>query len=265
MKSAATNLNLIPKSNIFGTAMDENIPIPKVKVHLQFVITKVRKMFKMKNEKCYFENSQSKMKSFKNKSNNSTEKRFNLSLTAEQNGTVYRQLFNSSSKSNSVSKVLKDISPHLIYSNNEVDILSDIVAALEPVKLAAEALYRQNATLLTTERVFKFLVNRLKQQDSTLCIAIKSAILRRFEERRQRNLESFYKYLSRYLTRYLIRYLVSLCRFLSNLVSLYGYLSNPECLSDIEEQKFSICIPSLYLKRLPKTCCLGFSQRIQMT
>ena len=41
-------------------------------------------------------------------------------------------------------KVLKDISPYLICSNDEVDILSNIVAALKAVKLVAEALCRQN-------------------------------------------------------------------------------------------------------------------------
>ena len=56
----------------------------------------------------------------------------------------------------SINKVLKDISLHLTCSDNEVDILSDIVAALEPVKKAAEALCRQNATLLTAEGIFKF-------------------------------------------------------------------------------------------------------------
>ena len=124
----------------------------------------------------------------------------------------------------SINKVLKDISPYLICSDNEVDILSKIVAALEPVKLAAEILCRLNATLLTAEGIFKFLVNRLKQRDSTLCIAMKSATLRHFEKRRQ-----------------------------SNLVSLYRYLSNPECLFDIEEHEiFNIPSKSVLQKTAKK-------------
>ena len=106
----------------------------------------------------------------------------------------------------SICKELKDLFPHLICSDYELDILSDNVDALEPVKLAAEALCQQNATLLTVEGIFKFLVNRLNEIQ--LCIAMKSAILRRFEVRRQ-----------------------------SNLISLYRYLSNPEYLSNIEEHE----------------------------
>ena len=51
----------------------------------------------------------------------------------------------------SIRKVLKDISPHFICSDEEVGILSDIVAALELVKLAAEALCQKNTTLLIDE------------------------------------------------------------------------------------------------------------------
>ena len=40
-----------------------------------------------------------------------------------------------SQRFNQKRKVLKDISPHLIFSDGEVDILSNIVTVLEPVKL----------------------------------------------------------------------------------------------------------------------------------
>ena len=97
-------------------------------------------------------------------------------------------------------------------------------------------LCQQNANLLTAEEFFKFLVNRQKQGDSTLCITMKSAILRYFEERKQ-----------------------------SNLVSLYRYLSNPECLSKIEEHEvFNMVSKSVLFRRLANTCCLGFPQQIQM-
>ena len=104
--------------------------------------------------------------------------------------------------------VLADTSPSLICTEQELDILTNIVDALEPVKLAAEALCRKNATLLTAEGIFKFLINKLNQKKSSLCIRMKDAVLKRFTERRQ-----------------------------SNLVSLYKYLSNPDCLHKIEEHE----------------------------
>ena len=55
----------------------------------------------------------------------------------------------------SIRKALKDISLHFICSDDEVDILSDIFAAFEPVKLTAEALCQQNAILLTSAWIRK--------------------------------------------------------------------------------------------------------------
>ncbi|XP_065652685.1 uncharacterized protein LOC136079950 [Hydra vulgaris] len=219
--------------SFLGAAMDKNIPIPKVKVHLQSVITKVRKIVKL------FRKSPVKNDVLQEEIKTKHGKEVSLILDCRTRSNSLLSMIQQFLKvKHSIRKVLKDISPHLICSDDEEDILSDIVAALEPVKLAAEALCRQNATLLTAEGIFKFLVNRLKQQDSPLCIAMKSAILRRLEERRQ-----------------------------SNLVSLYRYLSNPECLSDIEEHKVFNMPPKSLLQKTskPKTCCLGFFQQIQMT
>ena len=41
-------------------------------------------------------------------------------------------------------------------------------AALEPAKLAVEAMCRQNATLLTAERIFLFLIRKMKNQRTAL-------------------------------------------------------------------------------------------------
>ncbi|XP_065659760.1 uncharacterized protein LOC136083825 [Hydra vulgaris] len=204
--------------SFLGAAMDENIPIPKVKVHLESVITKVRKIVKL------FQKSPVENDVLQEEIKKKHGKEVSLILDCRTRWNSLLSMIQQFLKvKHSIRKVLKDISLHLICSDDEEDILSDIVAALEPVKLAAEALCRQNATLLTAEGIFKFLVNRLKQQDSPHCIAMKSAILRRFEERRQ-----------------------------SNLVSLYRYLSNPECLSDIEEHKVFNMPPKSVLQKTTK-------------
>ena len=46
MKSVAISL-ILTQVSILGAVLDENIPIPKVKVQLQSVITKVRKIDKL--------------------------------------------------------------------------------------------------------------------------------------------------------------------------------------------------------------------------
>ena len=71
------------------------------------------------------------MMSFKKKSKNSIEKRFHLSLTAEHS-TVDDSTVPKSQRFNQ--KSIEGHFPRLICSDGEVDILSDIVAALEPVK-----------------------------------------------------------------------------------------------------------------------------------
>ncbi|XP_065665757.1 uncharacterized protein LOC136087194 [Hydra vulgaris] len=145
--------------SFLGAAMDENIPIPKVKVHLQSVITKVRKIVKL------FRKSPVKNDVLQEEIKKEHGKEVSLILDSRTRWNSLLSMIQQFLKvKHSIRKVLKDISPHLICSDDEEDTLSDIVAALEPVKLAA-ALCRQNATLLTAEGIFKFLVNRLKQQD----------------------------------------------------------------------------------------------------
>ena len=56
----------------------------------------------------------------------------------------------------SIKKILKDISSHLICSDDEIDILLDIVALLKSSK--EKALNQQDPTLLTTEGFLKFLM-----------------------------------------------------------------------------------------------------------
>ena len=142
--------------SFLGATMDEYIHIPKVKVHLKYVITKVRKIVQLfrksivKNEKKKLRSSTKKFLLILN-----CRTRWNSLLSMIQQLLTVKKL---------TRKISKDISPHLICNDDKVDILSDNVTALEPVKLAdSEVNCRQNSTLLTAEGIFRFLINSLKQ------------------------------------------------------------------------------------------------------
>ena len=89
---------------------------------------------------------------------------------------------------------------------------------------------QKNVTLLTAEGIFKFLINKLNQKKFSFCIRMKDAVLKRFTEGRQ-----------------------------SNLVSLYKYLSNPDCLHEIEEHKILNMPSKTVLQKTAKLCFQGFS------
>jgi hypothetical protein len=190
-------------TGFLGNATNESILIPKVKIHLQLVISKIRKIVKL------FRKSPIKNDILQEEVKKQLGKEVSLILDCQTRWNSLLSMIQQFLKiKDAIAKVLTDISPLLICSNDEVEVLLDIVAALEPVKLAAEALCRQNATLLTAEGIFKFLVSNLQKKNSRLCISMKNAILKRFAERRQ-----------------------------NNLVSLFKYLSNPECLFQVEEHE----------------------------
>ncbi|GBL87111.1 hypothetical protein AVEN_218798-1 [Araneus ventricosus] len=63
-----------------------------------------------------------------------------------------------------VSKALTDIKEQQILANVEFETLHEIVAGLKPVKIDLEK--RRNATLLTAEGEFAFIIGELDQQNS---------------------------------------------------------------------------------------------------
>ena len=183
--------------------INQSISLPMVKVHFQSVIIKVRKIVKL------FRKSPVKNDVLQEEVKKHHRREVALILDCRTRWTSLLAIIQQFLKINEqIGVVLADISPSLICIEQELDILTDIVDALEPVKLAAEALCRKNATLLTTEGIFKFLIIKLNQKKSSLCIRMKDTVLKRFIERRQ-----------------------------SNLISLYKYLSNSDCLHKVEEHK----------------------------
>ena len=69
---------------------------------------------------------------------------------------------------NCIRKALIDVKSSVIFTEDEFDTISHIITALEPVKLAVEALCRQDANMLTDEATLKFMINTLKMQNSSV-------------------------------------------------------------------------------------------------
>ena len=67
-------------------------------------------------------------------------------------------------------------------------------AALEPVKLALEAMCRQDATLVTAEGIFLFLIREMKKQRTTLAKKLLSAVKNRIQQRRKNDLINLMRY-----------------------------------------------------------------------
>ena len=97
----------------------------------------------------------------------------------------------------SVIQTLADLNNDFIITDQDFDTLEMIGKSLKPVKMAAEALCRRDATLLVAEGIFRFLLKQLQQHNHNwLSQALYVAILKRVQERRHRNVVSLMRFLS---------------------------------------------------------------------
>ena len=92
-------------------------------------------------------------------------------------------------------KALLDLSIAHDITQAEFLFLDEMKAALEAVKLAVEAMCRQNATLLTAEGIFLFLIREMKKQRTTLVKKLLSAVKNRMQQRRKNDLINLMRYL----------------------------------------------------------------------
>lgn len=83
---------------------------------------------------------------------------------------------------NCIRKSLIDLESKIEITEKEFDTISSVVACLAPVKLAVEALCRNDATLLSADTTLLFMVNNLG--DTELAVKLKSVLVRRINERR---------------------------------------------------------------------------------
>ena len=77
----------------------------------------------------------------------------------------------------------------------EFGVISDLVKALQPVKVGAERLGNRSTTLLSSEGIFSFLLKELDEQNSPFSVRLKSSLFKRINERRNKILVGLMKYL----------------------------------------------------------------------
>ena len=92
-------------------------------------------------------------------------------------------------------KALLDLSIAHDITQAEFLFLDEMKAALKPVKLAVEAMSRQDATLLTAEGIFLFLIREMKKQRTTLAKKLLSTVKNRIQQRRKNDLIKLMRYL----------------------------------------------------------------------
>lgn len=98
-----------------------------------------------------------------------------------------------------VAKTLIDYKIKLDITDREYTALNDIVLALQPVKAGAERLCSRDATLLSAEGVFTFIINELNElieQNSIFAKKMKESLINRINERRSTTLVGLLQYLN---------------------------------------------------------------------
>ncbi len=87
----------------------------------------------------------------------------------------------------SVRMTLIEIESGIAFVDEEITMLRDLVQALEPPKMAVEALCRRDATLLTAERINIFALTKLEEASNNNIFAeeLQQVLRTRIAERRQ--------------------------------------------------------------------------------
>ncbi|XP_023230454.1 uncharacterized protein LOC111641584 [Centruroides sculpturatus] len=78
----------------------------------------------------------------------------------------------------------------------EVTVIRDIVASLQPLKAGAEKLGNRGSTLLSSEGIFSFIINELNQLNTPFSRRLKESFIRRIAERRNVKLTGLIQYLN---------------------------------------------------------------------
>lgn len=95
----------------------------------------------------------------------------------------------------SVAKALIDIESEIFFSESEIKLIHDIYKALEPIKVAVEALGKREADLYAADQTLRFMLQKLKEQkNNELSMELYEALKIRISQRRT-TLSSIYTYL----------------------------------------------------------------------
>ena len=82
-----------------------------------------------------------------------------------------------------VRKSLIDITSDITFTESDFELFSNTILALQPIKVAVDALCCENVNLFTADVTFKFMLNELVTQNTILINRLKELIIR-IKERR---------------------------------------------------------------------------------
>ena len=85
---------------------------------------------------------------------------------------------------NCVRKSLIDIKSDIDLSENDLNVVSNIIMALQPVKVAVEALCSRNTNLYVADLTIRFMLDELSNQNNFLSNELKQDLIFRISERR---------------------------------------------------------------------------------
>ena len=96
-----------------------------------------------------------------------------------------------------IKQALKDIGAlDMYYDENNFVCLKKIIQVLKPLELGVKELSKDEATLLTSEGVFNFMFHKLRTLDNDLSQEMLNSLkIKRFAERRNKDIVSLMKYL----------------------------------------------------------------------
>lgn len=94
-----------------------------------------------------------------------------------------------------IKDALADIGLTDLILDSDLDVAKSLFEALQPIRLASEALGRRDATLLSAEGTLSFLYTKLKESGSTIGHDLYDAITNRINQRRNKELVTTLKYL----------------------------------------------------------------------
>lgn len=93
-----------------------------------------------------------------------------------------------------VQKALIDLKSNIVFSEEELLLISEIIDALSPIKLAVEALCRRDSNILVADATFKFMIDTLVAQKTKISIELINALKYRIMQRRT-NISQVLQYL----------------------------------------------------------------------
>ena len=83
-----------------------------------------------------------------------------------------------------VRKSLIDLKSDINFTSGELALLSDVIFALQPIKVAVEALCCENVNLYIADIALKFMLDELTSQNTSLSIELVNSLMYRIKERR---------------------------------------------------------------------------------